>query len=213
MAASREVLIPRGGSLSQLPGTQLEAEAIRTDFKDAKVFTGAAAQEALVKREAGKYRYLHFATHGFFNDAAPLLSAIVLAQPEPGSGEDGFLTAREIFDMDLHAEMAVLSACNTARGEKRSGEGLIGLTWALFAAGVPTQIVSQWSVNDASTALLMKRFYANLTQKRLQKGEALRQAALSLKAEGGAGARGDAKAAKWSHPYYWAPFILMGDWR
>ena len=114
---------------------------------------------------------MHFATHGFFNDAAPLLSAIVLALPDKKSGDDGFLTAREIFDLNLNADMVVLSACNTARGEKRNGEGMIGLTWALFAAGAPTQVVSQWSVNDQSTALLMQRFYANLSRK--HEGEAV----------------------------------------
>lgn len=220
-AASREVMVPRGGKLSQLPGTLLEARSIRSDFTGARVYTGAAAQEATAKREAGKYRYLHFATHGFFNDAAPLLSAIVLALPDPKSGDDGFLTAREIFDLNLNADMVVLSACNTARGEKRSGEGIIGLTWALFAAGAPTQVVSQWSVNDDSTAALMQRFYANLTQKHMAKGAALRQAALSVRNGTAPGKHAnpkskrptDARNPKWSHPYYWAPFILMGDWR
>jgi CHAT domain-containing protein len=143
------------------------------------------------------------ASHAFFNDAAPLLSSVVLASPPAGSNEDGFLTAREIFDMDLSAaEMVVLSACNTARGQKRSGEGIIGLTWALFVAGAPTQVLSQWAVDDASTATLMGRFYQNLAWGRAAKGQALRQAALSL-----------LQNKRHRHPYYWAPFVLMGDWR
>ena len=216
-APSRDLFLPRGGYLAQLPGTQKEAEAIKADIPDAAVFTGAAAQESVAKLQAGNYRYLHFATHGFFNDAAPLLSAIVLALPGKKSSQDGFLTAREIFDLDLNADLVVLSACNTARGEKRSGEGIVGLTWALFAAGAPTQVVSQWAVNDESTALLMKRFYANLIQKHMHKGEALRHAALSLKdgtgKSSGAGPAGNAQKRDYRHPYYWAPFILMGDWR
>jgi len=95
-----------------------------------------------------------------------------------------------------------ISACETARGRVRAGEGVIGLTWALFVAGAPTQIVSQRSVNDESTAVLMQRFYANLTQKKLTKGDSLRQATLSL-----------LRDPKYKHPHYWAPFILMGDWR
>ena len=95
---------------------------------------------------------MHFATHALFNDAAPLLGGVVLAQPPPGSTEDGVLTARELLTLPLSAEMVVLSACNTARGATRSGEGMVGLTWALFVAGVPTQVVSQWSVDDAATA-------------------------------------------------------------
>src|SRR5205823_2608634 len=133
---------------------QTEADALVKLFPDAEVLTGEQAQEATVKRDAGKYRYLHFATHGFVNDGSPLLSSIVLARPDrvaaPVSGgatnvalpnpaqgpaasqEDGFLTAREVYGMNLSAELTVLSACNTARGENRTGEGVIGLTWALF---------------------------------------------------------------------------------
>lgn len=195
-----DMFLLRGGGLHALPGTQREADALRQDFPDAMVYTGAQAQEATVKKEAGKYRYLHFATHGFFNDAAPMLSSIVLAQPKDSS-EDGFLTAREIFGLDLNAEMVVLSACNTARGAKRSGEGLVGLTWALFVAGAPSQVLTQWSVDDASTATFMEEFYNGIVQGK-SKQTALRQAALALSKDG-----------KHAHPYYWAPFVLLGDWR
>jgi CHAT domain-containing protein len=183
-----------------LPGTQREADALAKDFSDASIYTGKQAQEATFKQEAGKFRYLHLATHGFFNDATPLWSSIVLAQPGDDK-EDGFLTAREIFDLNLSAEMVVLSACNTARGEKVGGEGVVGLTWALFAAGCPTQVVSQWSVDDASTAALMERFYGGVKSGQA-KGKALRGAGLSLLKDG-----------QHSHPYYWAPFVLVGDWR
>ena len=162
---------------------------------------GRAAQETTAKQEAGKYRYLHFATHGLLNDAAPLWSSIALAQPPAGSAEDGFLYAQEIFDLDLTAEMVVLSACNTAGGEQRSGDGIIGLTWALFAAGSPTQIVSQWPVRDDATAELMRRFYDAIAAGK-PKGAALREAALSLRKQGNR-----------AHPFFWAPFILVGSWQ
>lgn len=174
-------------------------DLLRKQFPDAAIDTGSAAQESVVKQTAGQYRYVHLASHAFFNDASPLLSSIVLAQPPPGSPDDGFLTAREIFDLNLHADMMVLSACNTARGGKQSGEGIIGLTWALFVAGVPTQVVSQWAVDDASTATLMGTFYSNLKS---GKSSALRTAELKL-----------LRDKKHGHPYYWAPFTLMGDWR
>jgi CHAT domain-containing protein/tetratricopeptide (TPR) repeat protein len=195
-------LMPRGG-LTPLPATQQEADALQKIFSDANIQTGKAALKSLVQQEGGRYRYLHLATHGFYNDAAPLLSCIALAQSSPGDTESVFLTAREIFDMTLSAELVVLSACETGRGEKRSGEGIMGLTWALFVAGAPAQVVSQWNVNDVGTATLMEAFYAGL--KRGQPKEtALRAAALSLL---------NGSDPHYRHPYYWAPFFLMGDWR
>ncbi|WP_395146241.1 CHAT domain-containing protein, partial [Armatimonas sp.] len=195
-------ILTRGKTIAALPGTQREADVLKEHFPSAMILTDKNAQESIAKAESGKYRYLHFATHGFFNDASPLLSSLVLAQPSTGSKDDGFLTAREIFDMDLSAELVVLSACNTGRGVQRTGDGVIGMTWALFVAGCSTQVVSQWSVNDASTATLMRSFYGNLVTRKLSKGAALRQASLSLMQD-----------PKHSHPYYWAPFVLMGDWR
>ncbi|MCS6862564.1 MAG: CHAT domain-containing protein, partial [Abditibacteriales bacterium] len=200
LGATRDVLL-RGERLTLLPGAHREANALKAGFPDAVIYTGQQAQEGRVKQEGGQYRYLHFATHGLLNDVAPLMSSIVLAQPPPGSEEDGFLTAREIFDLKLSAEMVVLSACNTAGGERRGGEGVVGLTWALFVAGAPTQVVSQWAVADESTARLMKQFYIDLRGGK-PKGAALRAAALGLMKDG-----------KRKHPFYWAPFVLMGDWR
>jgi CHAT domain-containing protein len=199
-ADGRTLPLTRGGAIAPLPGTQLEADALHTDFPDATIYTGDKALEANAKKAAPNYRYVHFATHGLFNDAAPMLSSVVLAQPAANSGEDGFLTAREIFDLDLNADLVTLSACNTGSGQKKSGEGVIGLTWALFVAGAPTQVVSQWAVNDQSTATLMKKFYAQLKSGQF-KGAALRNAELEMMRD-----------STYAHPFYWAPFILMGDW-
>ncbi|HXI17925.1 MAG TPA: CHAT domain-containing protein, partial [Chloroflexota bacterium] len=107
-------IMARNGAIAPLPGTQLEADAIKVDFPSALVQTGTRAQEAIAKAEAPRHRFLHFATHGFFNDASPLKSAIVLAQPPAsgaGSADDGLLTAREIFDLSWPADLVVLSAC------------------------------------------------------------------------------------------------------
>ena len=204
---SRAAITSQSAPLPPLPGTQVEADALLQNFPDARIYTGAAAQEATAKSEAGKYRYLHFATHGLFNDDAPLLSSIVLADPsntvaaDGAPRDDGFLTARELFDLKLSADLVVLSACDTARGRNRSGEGIVGLTWALFVAGAPSQVVSQWPVSDDSTALLMTKFYGEL-QRGQAKDAALRDAELAL-----------LRDEKHGHPYYWAPFILMGEWR
>ncbi len=210
VAPSRDLYLPRGGHLTALNGTQREAEALQRIFPDAVLYLGKNAQRATALAEAGRYRYLHFATHGFFNDAAPMLSSIVLADPPARSDDDGFLTARDIFELNLSAELVVLSACDSARGEQRSGEGIVGLTWALFVAGAPTQVLSQWGVDDASTARLMEEFYRRLKRGEA-KGAALRQAALSLMRLPSPKSTIDNR--KYSHPYYWAPFILVGDWR
>lgn len=192
------------GGLAALPGTQKEANLLHALYPNAALYTGKRAQERVFKQQAGKYKYLHLASHAFFNDAAPLLSAIFLAAPPasgPGSGEDGFLTARELFDLKLNADLVTLSACQTGRGEMHSGEGVVGLTWAINVAGCPTQVVSQWSVDDAATATLMTRFYQQLKAGK-SKGDALQAAAKTVRS-----------AAGRSHPYYWAPFVLLGDWR
>lgn len=193
----------RGKAIPALSGTQREADALLKLFPDAKLLTGTRAQESTFKARAGNYRYLHLATHGFVNDGSPLLSCVVLAKPSGTPTEDGFLTAREIYGLNLNAEMTVLSACNTARGENRTGEGVIGLTWALFVAGCPTQVVSQWAVDDASTAMLMARFYENVRVRKMGKAQALQEAESWLRGQG----------AKYSHPYYWAPFVLNGAWQ
>lgn len=189
------------GRFAALPGTEVEADAISKLYPDTVRLTGKNAKETNLVKMLPNYRYLHLATSGIVNDTAPMQSAIVLAAPPKGSEDDGFLTAREIAEMKLNAEMAVLSACETGRGGTKEGEGMIGLTWALFAAGVPTQVVSQWKISDNSTPELMKHFYGNLKAGQ-GKGKALQNAALSMMKDG-----------KHSHPYHWASFVLFGDWR
>jgi CHAT domain-containing protein/tetratricopeptide (TPR) repeat protein len=191
----------RSGGLGALPYTRIEANAILSTFPKATLRMGNEAQETLIKETGANFRYLHFATHALVNDAAPMLSGVVLARPAKDSSEDGILTVRELFDMNLAADMIVFSACETAQGARKQGEGRIGLAWAAFVAGVPAQVVSLWSVDDEATAQLMKGFYRGLKQGQ-PKDRALRNAALSLLLDG-----------KHSHPFYWAPFLVIGDWR
>jgi CHAT domain-containing protein len=195
-------------NLSDLPATESEVKALGQLFgEQATLFMGPEASESKAKAEMGKAGYLHFATHGLLNATVPMYSAIALTK---GSGNDGLLEAREIVDMELHSDMVVLSACETALGKQANGEGILGLTWALFVAGTPSSVVSQWSVDDVSTSRLMVEFYRNLRsqaaasqtpQPKVSKSEALRQAQLRLLHD-----------KEHAHPYYWAPFILVGEW-
>jgi CHAT domain-containing protein/TolA-binding protein len=192
--------------LNPLPEAEREVRSLGEIYgpKTSKVLTGAAAQEATVKAEAGKYQILHFATHGTLDNDNPLYSRLLLASST--ATEDGFLEAREIMKLNLHAELAVLSACQTARGHVSAGEGLIGMSWALFVAGTPTTVVSQWKVDSASTSRLMVDFhrflYAQEPGRRqgTNKAAALRQAALKLLSD-----------PKYKHPFYWAGFVVVGN--
>ena len=167
--------------------------------RHSRVYVGALASEAQAKADAegGAYRVVHLATHGVFNDAAPLYSHLRLAANKGAAGEDGRLEAREILDMTLKADLVVLSACDSGRGQA-SGEGLIGFTWALFVAGCPMTVVSQWRVDAASTTELLMTFHRRL-RAGLAAGPALRRAALALRRD-----------ERYRHPFYWAAFVVVG---
>jgi CHAT domain-containing protein len=196
---ARSALVPRGGGLAPLPGARKEAEAIRRYCPGATVLYGAEAQESALRLRLSTAGLIHLATHGVANDAAPMMSGVALAAPA-NSADDGVLTAREIMEMDLRADLVVLSACDTGRGTPRAGEGLLGLAWALSAAGARSQVLARWAVSDNSTAVLMDRFYSGLAGGKTR-AAALRSAAASLRRDGTHG-----------HPYYWAPFFLLGEW-
>jgi len=196
--------------LDPLPDAEKQVQSLGKFYgpRRSRIYVGAAATEERVKAEASQHAILHLATHGILNDRSPMYSHLVLAQTDEKDKEDGLLEAWEILNLDLKADLAVLSACETARGRVGAGEGMIGLTWALFVAGVPTTVVSQWKVRSDSTAELMVEFH-RLLQARDAKGaprwsraEALRQAALKLR-----------KSNQYSHPFHWAGFVLVGDWR
>ena len=189
----------RGFAFTQLPNARAEATALRGMFGGARVLVGAEAGEGEVKgADLGLYRYVHFATHGYFDEAAPGRSGLVLGQ---GLEEDGFLQAREIFGMKLNADVVTLSACQSGLGKLLDGEGVVGLSRAFLYAGAQGMVVSLWNVNDAATAELMKTFYAGM-KAGLGGAEALRRAKVSM-AQGGNRA--------WRHPYFWAPFVFVGD--
>jgi CHAT domain-containing protein len=159
---------------------------------------GAAAKESVLKRDAGSFDVIHLATHGILDERAPLFSALVLAA-SPEDGEDGLLEAREIADLTLRARLVVLSACDTGRGRFRDGEGVIGMAWALLAAGARTTVVSDWKADSRATADLMIAFHRHVLEGR-NVSSALRMAKVDLR-----------KEAHYAHPYYWAPFVVIGD--
>ncbi|MBV9923525.1 MAG: CHAT domain-containing protein [Acidobacteria bacterium] len=201
-AAQAALLGPNGAA--PLPEAARQARELGRLYKagESKVYVGEEASEDRVKRDVGRYRFVQFATHGRLDDANPMYSHVVLS-PGADRAEDGLLEAWEMMNLDLHADMVVLSACDTARGRTAAGEGVIGMSWALFIAGSPTTVVSQWKVESSSTTELMLDFHRNLLSARVSKAEALRRASLRL-------LRGP---QDYHHPFYWAGFIIVGDAR
>src|SRR5947207_8642092 len=161
-----------------------------------RVLTGAEATKTRVKSEMPQYRILHFATHGIFDERNPLYSQVVFAETSDVN-DDGLLDAAEIMHLNLRADIAVLSACETARGRVAAGEGIIGFTWALFVAGCPSSVVSQWNVESASTSWMMVRFHRRLIAEKSSPfgtADALREAKLAM-----------LRQPRWRHPFYWSP--------
>ncbi|MBE9115125.1 tetratricopeptide repeat protein [Lusitaniella coriacea LEGE 07157] len=193
------------GVWQRLPGTRKEAEAIMQlvpESQRTQVFDFAASREFVTQSDLSQYQIIHFATHGILNSTSPELSGIVLSLfNEQGNPQNGFLRLHDVFNLNLPAELVVLSACQTGLGQQVKGEGLVGLTRGFMYAGAPRVLVSLWNVHDAATAEMMKRFYRLLLQEKLTAPAALRQAQLEMQTQ-----------TRWKHPYYWAAFTLQGEW-
>ncbi|MGH9854334.1 MAG: CHAT domain-containing protein, partial [Blastocatellia bacterium] len=153
--------------------------------------------------ELGQYRFVHFATHGYLDSEQPELSALVLSLVnDRGARQNGFLRTHEIYNLKLPAEMVTLSACETGLGKEIRGEGLVGLTRGFMYAGAKRVVVSLWALNDRATAELMARFYRKMLKDGLRPAAALRMAQVEL-----------SKQPQWRAPYFWAGFVLQGEWR
>jgi CHAT domain-containing protein/Tfp pilus assembly protein PilF len=163
----------------------------------------AANRTAFVNENLAEFRLLHIAAHALIDDAHPQLSGIVLSTVDPlGKPEDGFLRSNAIFKLKLSADLVVLSACRTGLGKDFKGEGLVGLTRAFMYAGSQRLMVSLWDVEDRATSELMVRFYDGLLgPEKLSPTAALRKAQIELLND-----------PRWKSPYYWAPFVLQGEW-
>ncbi len=185
--------------LKAIPAVKKEVNALAA-FLQGEFYVGAAANEGSFKEQAGNYGIIHLAMHGILNKEKPLLSSLAFTE-NYDTLQDNFLEADEIAQLDLNADLVVLSACETGYGKFEQGEGVVSLARSFMYAGVPSLVVSLWQVNDNSTSVIMQHFYQNLSEGQ-PKDEALRQAKKYYieHAEGIA-----------THPAYWAAFIQLGN--
>ena len=161
-----------------------------------------ANRAAVIGDKLANYRMVHFATHGLVDNQVPELSGIVLSMfDRQGKRQDGFLQLYEIYNLKLGADLVVLSACQTALGKDIRGEGIVSLTRGFMHAGAPRIVASLWNVDDAATAELMSRFYRQMIVNGLKPAAALRAAQLDL-----------SKETRYQSPYFWAGFVLQGEW-
>lgn len=192
--------------IPRLPGTRREAAAIAAfvpaaDRRQALDFE--ASRSIATSPELGQYRIVHFATHGLLNSQHPELSGLVLSLVDPqGKPQDGFLRLHEIYNLRIPAELIVLSACQTGLGRDIRGEGLLGLTRGFMYAGAARVTASLWKVDDRATAELMKYFYKGMLVDGLRPAAALRAAQVAL-----------LRQPRWQNPYFWAAFVLQGEFR
>jgi CHAT domain-containing protein/tetratricopeptide (TPR) repeat protein len=173
-----------------------------TSEQGARLVVGFEANRTTVMRlDLSQFRIIHFATHGIMNGEHPELSGLVLSLiDEQGTPQNGFLRLYDIYNLNLAADIVVLSACHTALGKEIKGEGLFGLTRGFMYAGAERVVASLWAVDDEATAELMKMFYEKmLGREQLAPAAALREAQLAMQ-------------KRWPEPYFWAGFILQGDW-
>lgn len=174
-----------------------EVEAIAALY-DTRAYVGRLATESRFRANAPQADILHLAVHGVYQPSTPLFSRLGLA---PGSGHDGFLEVHEILGLDLqNANLVVLSACESAVGDRTDGDEIVGLTRAFLTAGAPAVLSTLWSIDDAASAYLMEQFHAYLLKEEMSAAQALRQAQLDTLAQNG-----------WDNPHFWAAFTLTGE--
>jgi CHAT domain-containing protein len=192
--------------LPRLPFARREAEkilAVTPSGQGMSALDFAASRETATSPDLAQYRWVHFATHGLLDNEHPALSGLVFSMVDPeGKPQNGFLELQDIYNMNLPAELVVLSACETGLGKQIRGEGLIGLTRGFMYAGASRVMASLWNVSDLATAELMGRFYKAMEQDGMRPAAALRTAQIAMW-----------KQKRWSAPYYWAGFQMQGEWK
>jgi CHAT domain-containing protein/Tfp pilus assembly protein PilF len=201
--ASEGVL--RGGGLARLIHAAEEADAISAAAPRGTVMVAKgfeASRDAALSLPVSQYKILHFATHAFVDNEHPELSGIALAMLDSnGVEKNGLVPLHDIYSLDLSADLTVLSACQTALGKDIKGEGLVGLTHSFMSAGSKSVVASLWKVDDRATSILMRAFYRSMLEEGMTPAAALRSAKLKMM-----------KDARWSAPYYWAGFVLQGEY-
>ncbi len=193
------------GKIPALPASRDEAEAIMAVAPSGtgmKALGFDANRAAITKPELAQYRIVHFATHGFIDYQHPELSGLVLSLVDQnGRPQEGFVRLHDIYNLKLSADLVVLSACNTGLGKDVKGEGLIGLTRGFMYAGAGGVAASLWKVDDDATAELMKHFYEGMFKRGLTPAASLREAQLGMWIQ-----------KRWHAPYYWAAFVIQGQY-
>lgn len=194
-----------GARMPRLLASREEAEAIIAAAPSTEGFKAVgfdASRATATSADLGNYRIVHFATHGLLNQDHSELSGIVLSLvDEIGRPADGFLRLHDIYNLDLPVDLVVLSACSTGLGKDVRGEGVIGLTRGFMYAGAASVMASLWRVDDVATAELMGHFYRNLLQDGLPTAAALREAQIAM-----------LRQRQWRAPYFWAAFVLQGEY-
>jgi CHAT domain-containing protein len=193
-------------SIVRLESTRREADAIvavAPQGMSLRAVDFDASRATAMSPELGRYRIVHFATHSIFDNEDPSRAGIVLSLfDKHGQPQDGFLRLHDVYRLDLPAELVVLSACNTALGKPVKGEGLVGMVRGFMYAGAKRVVASVWNVEDEATGALMTRFYQEMFRNNRSPAAALRQAQLAMRDHD-----------RWQPPFYWAAFILQGEWK
>ncbi|UCF37438.1 MAG: CHAT domain-containing protein, partial [Acidobacteriota bacterium] len=196
---------PDLGKFPRLPASSFEAEAIVRLLPEGSFLkaTGFESSRAVATSEGLRdFKIIHFATHGILNQQHPGLSGVVLSMFAPdGTPVEGFLRLHDIYNLDLPAEMVVLSACESYLGKEYRGEGLVGLVQGFMYAGAKRIVASLWKVDDLATKELMVEFYRAMFAGKESPAAALRSAQMKMW-----------ESAEWDSPFYWASFIIQGDW-
>jgi CHAT domain-containing protein/tetratricopeptide (TPR) repeat protein len=206
--SANEVGVGHGGELQfpRLAFSRREAQAIVSAVPSGKGMMAVdfkASLKTATDPKLSQYRIVHFATHGLLNSEHPELSGLVLSLvDQQGRPQDGFLQLQDIYNLNLPVDLVVLSACETGLGKEIRGEGLMGLTRGFMYAGASRVIASLWKVDDVATAELMERLYRDMLTKGLQPAAALRQSQIDMWEQ-----------KRWESPYYWAAFVIQGEWR
>jgi CHAT domain-containing protein len=194
------------GPLSKLPHSREEAQAIMKLVPKGEGLAALgfdASRATVTSPDLSQYRIIHFATHGLADLNHPELSGIVLSLiDEQGQQQDGYLRLHEIYNLNLPADLVVLSACQTGVGKQIRGEGLIALTRGFMYAGATRVVASLWKVDDEATRDLMEEFYKQMFTNKLKPAAALWRAQIKLSHQ-----------SQWHSPYYWAGFVLQGEWK
>ncbi|MFX0137410.1 MAG: CHAT domain-containing protein [Candidatus Hodarchaeota archaeon] len=196
----QEIYEDQGFDFSPLPYTEREVKEISRFFKRGykDIYLGMGAREDLIKSiSLEDYQIIHFACHGLHDEMFPFRSGLVLSL-NGNMKEDGFLLVREIYDLKLAADLIVLSACKTGKGELENIEGVLGLPRIFFYCGAKSVVSSLWEVSDKSTSKFMSHFYKHISLGK-SKSQALRLAKIEM------------LKSKYCHPFYWASFVLYGD--